>query len=196
MIYNQTELEKSDLEKEYKALSRNYSEAECLEIFPEARPYLKMKLGFLKKQAKELQIEILHDLSKVYFRNYPEGKNDFSRWFSEEIVRVFKGGDLNKLQKQIQKLKFLLNPPKEIKGHITPVMIEKAKQYDFSNLIQFNRAGFAICPFHSEKSPSLHFNKRKNKVHCFGACGKSWDIISYLMESERLEFKEAVLKLQ
>ena len=184
----------NELEREYRNSLHRFSDAELIVIFPEAVPYLKQKLGYLKKRYKKLSLEVLLDLSKVYCHDYKEGKEDFARWFGEEVVRVFKGEDLEKIKKQINKLKFLLYPPKEIKNRITPQMIERAKAVPFDSLINFNRAGFTICPFHSEKSPSLHFNKKNNTAHCFG-CSWSGDTIKFLMAFNSLTFRDAVARL-
>ncbi len=56
-------------------------------------------------------------------------------------------------------------------------------------------AGYvALCPFHDDKTPSLHINHTKGLYHCF-ACGASGDTIRFVMEYERLSFYEAVQKL-
>lgn len=47
------------------------------------------------------------------------------------------------------------------------------------------------CPFHIEKTPSFHIDNAKGLYHCFG-CGRSGDVIHYVMESEKLPFKEAI----
>ncbi|MFM8331806.1 MAG: DNA primase [Candidatus Methylumidiphilus sp.] len=49
----------------------------------------------------------------------------------------------------------------------------------------------ALCPFHSEKSPSFSVNRDKQFYHCFG-CGASGNAISFLMDYERQSFVEAV----
>ena len=49
----------------------------------------------------------------------------------------------------------------------------------------------ALCPFHSEKSPSFVISPQKNIAHCF-SCGKWGGPINFLMEIEKIEFKEAV----
>ncbi len=48
-----------------------------------------------------------------------------------------------------------------------------------------------LCPFHSEKTPSFHVTVDKGFYKCFG-CGKAGDIISFVMETEGLQFTEAV----
>lgn len=48
-----------------------------------------------------------------------------------------------------------------------------------------------LCPFHNEKSPSFHVDPDKGLFHCFG-CGKSGDAITFVRETEQLNFTEAV----
>lgn len=51
-----------------------------------------------------------------------------------------------------------------------------------------------LCPFHNEKSPSFTVNDQKGFYHCFG-CAAHGDIISFVMNSEGLEYPDAVIKL-
>ncbi|MEM7196969.1 MAG: DNA primase [Pseudomonadota bacterium] len=51
-----------------------------------------------------------------------------------------------------------------------------------------------LCPFHSEKTPSFHVVDDKGFYHCFG-CQAHGDAISFLMETEGLEFMDAVRQL-
>lgn len=47
--------------------------------------------------------------------------------------------------------------------------------------IHFNKKGFASCPFHYEKTPSFHYNKKTDRYHCF-SCGKGGTIIDFVAE--------------
>lgn len=51
-----------------------------------------------------------------------------------------------------------------------------------------------LCPFHKEKTPSFTVNEGKGFYHCFG-CGAHGSIFDFLMETEGLNFREAVEKL-
>ena len=51
-----------------------------------------------------------------------------------------------------------------------------------------------LCPFHNEKTPSFTVNDQKGFYHCFG-CQAHGDIITFVMEKDHLEFKDAVIKL-
>ena len=49
----------------------------------------------------------------------------------------------------------------------------------------------ALCPFHNDKNPSLHFDLKKNRYKCF-ACGASGNVIDLVMRYNNMEFKEAI----
>lgn len=49
----------------------------------------------------------------------------------------------------------------------------------------------ACCPFHTEKTASFNVNAEGQYFKCFG-CGKSGDVFTFVMLSERCEFPEAL----
>lgn len=53
---------------------------------------------------------------------------------------------------------------------------------------------WACCPFHNEKTPSFSVTEEKGYYHCFG-CGAHGDIISFVMNTEHVEFKTALQEL-
>ena len=65
------------------------------------------------------------------------------------------------------------------------------------NYVQLKKQGSnftALCPFHSEKTPSFIVSPAKQIYHCFG-CGASGDAIKFIMEIEKLSYPEAIEKL-
>lgn len=52
----------------------------------------------------------------------------------------------------------------------------------------------ACCPFHHEKTPSFSVSQSKQFYHCFG-CGVHGNVISFLMDYDKLEFPEAIEEL-
>ncbi len=60
---------------------------------------------------------------------------------------------------------------------------------------ELRRAGvnsyFGVCPFHSERTGSFHVRPDEKHYHCFG-CQASGDPFTFVMETEGLDFKEAL----
>ncbi|HHW7579712.1 TPA: DNA primase [Mannheimia haemolytica] len=52
----------------------------------------------------------------------------------------------------------------------------------------------ACCPFHHEKTPSFSVSQSKQFYHCFG-CGVHGNVITFLMDYDKLEFPEAIEEL-
>jgi DNA primase len=53
---------------------------------------------------------------------------------------------------------------------------------------------FGLCPFHDERTGSFHVRPDKKHYHCFG-CQASGDPFSFVMETEGLDFKQAMESL-
>lgn len=49
----------------------------------------------------------------------------------------------------------------------------------------------ALCPFHSEKTPSLVVYHDTQSYYCFG-CGAGGDVINFVMQAENLDYVEAI----
>ena len=63
-----------------------------------------------------------------------------------------------------------------------------------SKKVRLSRSGrdwFGLCPFHQEKTPSFKVNPESQSYYCFG-CGMHGDVITFVMESERASFSEAL----
>lgn len=116
-----------------------------------------------------------------------ENGHTMARVFCAERYTELKN-DIRTIQGKIISLKH----PNQNRQGITRDQIDRAKEYPFPSLLEFRR-GKAACPFHQDKTPSLHLYQN-NRVHCF-SCGGTWDTIGFLQSRDNLSFKEAVTQL-
>lgn len=79
---------------------------------------------------------------------------------------------------------------KEIKGRLNIISLVEA----YVSLKRSGKSYVGLCPFHDEKTPSLHVNEEKGVFHCFG-CGAGGDIFGFMMRYNNITFPEAVGEL-
>ena len=63
---------------------------------------------------------------------------------------------------------------------------------DYVALQKAGRNLKALCPFHTEKTPSFIVNPERQSWHCFGACATGGDVFSLVMRAERMDFGETL----
>lgn len=84
----------------------------------------------------------------------------------------------------------------------TKTFLEEIKQRNniadvVSRFVPLRRAGSNLvgcCPFHSEKTPSFTVFPATQSYYCFG-CGAGGDVITFEMQAEGLEYRDAVEQL-
>lgn len=72
-------------------------------------------------------------------------------------------------------------------------MVEIVQQY-LPNLKRSGKNYFALCPFHSERTPSFSVAPDKGLIHCFG-CGYTADIFKFVSDIEHITYYESVEKI-
>ena len=68
-------------------------------------------------------------------------------------------------------------------------IVDVVSQY--TTLVKKGRNYFCVCPFHSEKSPSMSVSPERQYFHCFG-CNAGGDVFSFISKIENLTFRESV----
>ena len=172
----------------------NYSIYQLLEIFPEARSIVrtraKEEITQLRKQLDE-RLNIRRECTKVISKVYKD------RWFWQMVVDFIYIPDKQELEKKLKQRYFLLEflkpkPAQTVKGDkITQQDIMRAKEVPVVNFIEVNRMGFARCPLHTDKTPSLKYYPKTNTFYCY-SCGACRDTIDLIMKLQNKDFHQAV----
>ena len=147
------------------------------------------RLAFLQPQIKHLERKIWGARRRIERSRDP-------------LVKALTESFIRDQEKELRPLKLeataLLNHVNgketvQVPGGITPEMIDQARQYPITSIIDFPKGRHRCCPFHEDSNPSMVLYD--NHVHCF-VCNRSWDSISAVMELDVVSFREAVLALQ
>lgn len=120
-------------------------------------------------------------------------KDYINRLLKEESVRkkIEKAKKKSNEQEILQAEKELENISYQSQEGITNAMIERAKSVPITNFVSVGRDGKVKCLKHNEKTPSMHIYRKKNNFYCF-SCGFHGSVIDYIMETQGLNFKDAV----
>lgn len=189
-----------DFDLEFMKLSSK-ARAQLLSDYPNLRKKVYELREEFKDYGKKRRIEFLNGeieyLQKLLRLIYDEYQKSFKRnepyWLREAFLEISNVDYLKNLLKRYIKEKMILTSNKEINSKkLTELEISRAIEYPIQNLIEVNSAGFALCPFHKDRKPSL-FTKN-NFFYCF-ACGWSGNTIKFLMERDKISFVEAVKRL-
>jgi hypothetical protein len=120
------------------------------------------------------------------------------RWVIDEVNKL----TAEPLEKQIKFYTNFLATAEADKtkpdGSVTEFQIEQAREYPIVELLEsFGvefRNEFASCPWHSERTNSLHYIRNRNTVYCHG-CQKHADTITVVRHFKGAGFIEAVRSL-
>lgn len=81
-------------------------------------------------------------------------------------------------------------PEKRRRGVQSDDRLQSAKAVPLDVILKFNKQKFAKCPFHNEKTASLHWFG-ENRWKCFG-CGEQGDSIDLVMKMRNCTLPEAL----
>ena len=147
------------------------------------------RLAFLQPQIKLLEREIWGARRRI-----ERSRDPLVKALTESFIRD-QEKELRPLKREATALLNHVNGKETVQtpGGITPEMIDQARQYPITSIIDFPKGRHRCCPFHEDSNPSMALYD--NHVHCF-VCNRSWDSISAVMELDVVSFREAVLALQ
>ena len=131
-----------------------------------------------------------------FYADYERSKTDGR----DVVYRLISAALFNpeRVEKQVKRLQGVLcqyqreRSGKENAGQLTDDQIVRARQAPISGLLEVNKYGYALCPFHEDEKPS--FWTKGGFGYCF-SCHESCDSIGFLMRVKGMEFKDAVLSL-
>jgi len=149
------------------------------------------RLEFLNNQIEKLQKEE----NRIWLNHQEATERDLPHWLRQAILEIQKPWKLAGKIKSFQVEIYLLDHPEDFLkvDRVSSEQVAKALEFPFKDLIQLNKAGFALCPFHSEKRSSFYV--KNNWGYCFG-CQWHGTTIDFLKSKNNLSFKEAVRALQ
>lgn len=92
---------------------------------------------------------------------------------------------------QLKKKLFFINKPHSPADTFFERQFQKAKTVPITQFLTFNKAGFAKCIWHNEKTSSLKYYPQDNRVWCFG-CNAGGDVIDVYSQLRGVDFRQAV----
>lgn len=141
---------------------------------------LKCRREYLGDITDDIKFDLL--VENLRLEKYTHEGKPLEVLLTKETIKEL-SNRLDKIEKEIY---FTENPTEDGSDKI-----RLAKEVPFENLIELDKFGKAVCPFHADKDPSMKYYPKSNTVHCFG-CNKSWDTIQFVRDLYDLNFKEAV----
>lgn len=152
------------------------------EAFPaEFQKWAKGKIKALKKELPKRRI-MLRD-----WKNKQTNARSNGMFYTPGIRSI--ENRILEINQEIARLEWLISG----KANRSTIDIERAKQHPIPQLLEIKRKT-ALCPWHEDRNPSLHYYDKTNTVHCF-SCGKGGDAIDVAQAIWETDFKDTVRRL-
>jgi len=185
-----------ELEWQWRDSQPRLTDKELLEIFPEAKAVLSLKIREWQWQRRQ---EVKKIKEKLRIMKQQSPPKDW--WFWRAVIKHRDMPTLLAADKQIARLKrlqFLAQNKPLPKGWISQEYIVQARTAptadfvsQYTKLRKRGKTLVGLCPLHKERTPSFTIYQNDNRWHCFG-CNRHGDIINLIQELMGLSFLEAV----
>lgn len=145
---------------------------------------------FIPKKIDRLNKDILPYKKWIEDTLRNDKYSNFEKFFIIESSKIIYSGITKKINylEKLKKIRKLMNKSRE--NDIIDEDIQKAREYPLKFLLGKEKNKKYQCPFHVEKTPSLHLNK-DNSFYCFG-CHERGDSIQFIMKLNNMNFIEAI----
>jgi len=161
---------------------------EALQIFPEVKKDLPNIKDRVTNELEDI-VSALRKAGAIYNETAKKLWKNKEYPLSMEIDSFWRTSPLHQMYK---KTSWYLNEIENVGNNniLTEIEIQRAKEYPLEKIINTKKQGkHYICPFHTEKTPSLHITN--NLWYCHG-CSKGGTTIDFVMRVYNLDFKSAV----
>jgi len=192
-------------EEEEEFLNNRYKYIEQEQIF--RKDYRRKKIELEKELGQDVCNQLLKDflnnelkaiedkINKAYENMNEQRRKHIPFWIRKAYLNYFfcvpqLEIEKKKLEHKLSYLNFDNTNTKKF----TPEQIKMAEERDPEDFLDFNYAGFCICPFHEEKTPSMKYYKDTLKFHCYG-CGWHGNMIDFIMQRDNINFVDAIKRL-
>lgn len=159
------------------------------------RKYIPTLKALKKEWTTELNLILARSKKIDEYWDKRRGLTDAQKKEKAEIMKMlyvdFFADQVRKKLERVERVLMFAGRPKNTDGALK---VEQAKQYPISSLLKFNGGGFACCVWHNEKTPSMKYYKKENRVYCFG-CNRGGDAIDVAQVVHGCSFEEAVKRL-
>lgn len=188
-----------DLEEEWKQSQHKFTDKELLQMLPEARIVIPLKITEWEQELKNVT-GIIKNKLRIMRKQYTKDK----WWFWREVIKKWDGKKLDEIQKHLMRLRrqlAIIQNRKEKSSAITQEHIQQALAVSLKDIgrerLKLRRSGsnfVGLCPFHNERTPSFCIYTATNSFYCFG-CQRGGNVINFIRELEGLSFRETIIYL-
>jgi hypothetical protein len=161
---------------------------ELFEVFPEG---LKLCKAVIKDYKENIRV-VQDTRQQIVETVYKTEKDIYQRekW-TDILIGCVIDFPIQWYEFNISKLNRIIALNKKGSSNQGSLDLNLAKQIPISNFLEVNSAGFARCVWHNEKTGSLKYYPKDNRVHCFG-CGRSGDVIDVVRQINNCSLTEAI----